>query len=516
MKGIFKGIAPALLRTALLAVSILISNGATPKEIWSNTHHYGQGNHGRRVAVDARGDVVFLWNSHTNSFLVKYSGGSSAMLWQRQWVADLSGMALDQNGNILLSGTAQRFISENRSTNIYTAKCSGASGEILWEKFETRGEPIRYGDGEFMVDPAGNAVLLTAFHTATSTNIQVLEYAAADGTLRWEASIGVATNYEERIFSVALSSGGDVTVGRNFGGESYLWKLADNDGAILWKAQLPRAETNKQVYAYGLTFDPAGNVALTGGSSWKTGDTGRIYTAKFNGDTGALLWEMQHSTPRRPADGVYVTSTPAGDILTTGVAAVGDNQHVDVYIARYAAAQGALIWENTYAVPPLSPAVASDEPAGVVLDHEGNIILGIRAAAYTLLGPRSSTLKIDAANGQVLWEVIHTNAYTYSFAYGAGDIVALAGQLRINNEISRYEALLSVFSGAPALTTRLAPPGEFEITWPAEAIGWSLKKLNSTLGHPAAQWIAVPHPTNGNSLRIPLHDQTALFRLFRE
>ena len=75
-----------------------------------------------------------------------------------------------------------------------------------------------------------------------------------------------------------------------------------------------------------------------------------LYTAKYAAADGAMLWERRYNGPADGDDGASAVAVDArGDVVVTGGSFNGTN--TDYYTAKYAAADGALLWEKRYNGP---------------------------------------------------------------------------------------------------------------------------------------------------------------------
>ena len=74
----------------------------------------------------------------------------------------------------------------------------------------------------------------------------------------------------------------------------------------------------------------------------------------------------------------------------------------DYYTAKYAAADGALLWEQYYN----GPDNGKDTPVGLAVDASGNVVVTGRPKGRLRLqnGYGAYTAKYAAANGSLLWE----------------------------------------------------------------------------------------------------------------
>jgi len=103
-------------------------------------------------------------------------------------------------------------------------------------------------------------------------------------------------------------------------------------------------------YPYAVALDSGGNAVVSGLSRNQNGNSD-IYTAKYAAADGYLLWEVRYDGPAGGDDvGTGVAVDSAGNVIVTGYSASGDpNGGVggsfpfDFYTAKYSAAGGQLI-----------------------------------------------------------------------------------------------------------------------------------------------------------------------------
>jgi hypothetical protein len=295
-------------------------------------------------------------------YAVKYSGADGLVVWRRYGPGGIpAGGALDAEGNVIVSG-------DLGGTNhvSYTAKYASASGQLLWEK---RGAKIEDYVIAVVADVAGNVVV-----TGSSSSNGKPEY--------------FATKY-------------NVT-----------------DGAVLWERRYPRSHN---AFPAALSVDPAGNVLVTGCVS------NDYYTTKLAAADGMLLWEKRYNGAENGYDAASAISSDAsGNAVVNGVSCNGTNCHY--YTAKHAAADGALLWERH---GPFSP--REHVGNGLALDADGNAV--ITANSYRETNFDYYTAKYAAADGTVVWErrydsSIHQNdfvAYSRPIAVGRNGVVAVTG-----------------------------------------------------------------------------------------
>src|SRR5262249_29117727 len=121
--------------------------------------------------------------------------------------------------------------------------------------------------------------------------------------------------------------------------------------------------------------DGSGNVVVTG-HSWN-GTNYDYYTAKYAAADGALLWEKRYNGPLNNDEHARAVAVDgSGNVVVTGVSDVFFSHYCDLprgdyYTAKYGAADGALLWEQRYN----GLADDRDVARSVVVDGSGNVVV---------------------------------------------------------------------------------------------------------------------------------------------
>ena len=310
-------------------------------------------------------------------------------------------------------------------------------------------------------DSAGNVAV-----TGLSTNAYgfpdycTAKYAAVDGGLLWERRYkgsgdgnDIAYNLA---YSVAMDADGNVVVtgsSTNTSGnaDNYTVKYAASDGALLWERRY-NGPANSYDRAHSIGVDSSGNVVVTGfsySSGTSSSDTGDYYTAKYAASDGALVWERRYNGSGEGNDLAYsVAVDAAGNVVVTGISP-NTSGNTDYYTAKYSASDGALLWERRYN----GPGNGTDVAHRVAFDAAGNaVVTGGSAGNGTSVD--FYTAKYAGSDGTPLWERRYNgpgNSYDVadSMAVDAGGNVFVTGRSQgamFSNDY--YTAMYAAADGA--------------------------------------------------------------------
>jgi len=140
----------------------------------------------------------------------------------------------------------------------------------------------------------------------------------------------------------------------------------------------------------GLAVDGSGNVIVTGFA----GGSGRDFlTSKYAGDDGTLIWQRRNYPTNHDDSALALTLDSNDDVIVTGFSNLGDLYAfpADYYTAKYASADGALLWQQRYSS---TSGYGVDFATAVAVDHNDDVIVT----------GSSGTLKYSGTNGALLWE----------------------------------------------------------------------------------------------------------------
>jgi uncharacterized delta-60 repeat protein len=349
---------------------------------------------------------------------------------------------VDSAGNVAVGG-----LSHNGSNDdYYTVKYAAADGALLWQHRYNGSANNQDEAVAIAVDGDGNVAVTGYSSNGSNFDYYTAKYAAIDGALVWEKRYNGPANSDDYAYSITVDSAGNVVVtGESNGGigsgvDYYTAKYAAADGALVWEKRY-----NGSTYdvANSVAVDSSSNVVVTG-QSVRIGGDNDYYTAKYAAADGTLLWEKRYNSPGNGTDqarSVAVDNT--GNVIVTGVSSVSNN--ADYYTAKYAAANGALLWEKRYN----GPANGSDQSYSVAVDSGGNV--AVTGYSYNASGDADYyTAKYASADGTLLWEKRYARGFDLCFDVavdGAGNVVVTGHSSRSGTGFDYYTAKYAAADG---------------------------------------------------------------------
>lgn len=418
-------------------------DGAAGRILWAARYNGPENKDDRPAAVmiDADGDAVITGVSSTNIFTTKYAIGTGAPLWERK----ISGQDLLSNGasSITASGDGGLFVLAVLNSRSYFGKYASNDGSILWQNTNVLGELGGYA--EAVVRANNGDAVLTGYTNQGVGPLRTSDYWTArfdgrSGNLLWKSGYNGFRTGLDRVAAEAFDSAGNVVLLLASESDFLTAKFDAVTGTNVWSVRFNGRE-NLLDEAKSMALDGLDNVIVAGTTQITTNGyhPAARYVAKYAAKTGALLWERQGLRSGDKADNVsMITTDISGDIFL-----IGDADDIlfgkDIYVAKYAGADGRLLWERYIGGP------FFDSGDQIVLDTDGNPI--IRGAT----GVTPYTAKLTSADGTALWETSSMGIGTM-VVDGSGNMLTLGSSGR-----SGY---LGKFSGVDRtlLWGRMVPP----------------------------------------------------------
>jgi len=330
-----------------------------------------------------------------------YSAGGD-IIWQRSDALagkqEAKAMAADSGGNTVIAG--YQSISGGINDDYYTIKTKADGSGIAWRAvYDNSGGQDQAT--AVVVDGNDNVIVTGFAWNGLNNDIHTIKYDGATGAVLWQHTLNGAANGNDVGTSIAVDGLNNVYVGGYSqdaaGNNSYIIvKYAPTGvnpvGEPVWTAIADGAVTG--INRVNSITAGSGIVAVTG-QSWN-GTAMDMLTVVFNATDGEQIWERRYSTgAANSCVGRYVKLDNAGNVIVTGSAHNGID--LDMYTAKYNGAAGTIMWERT------CNGAYDDEPNGLVVGPNGNVY--VTGYTWTLTAQNDFyTVKLDGGNGSILWE----------------------------------------------------------------------------------------------------------------
>lgn len=388
---------PAVSAEATATVIPFVAVPGTVVGVWTNRYN-GPSNGedvATAVAFDANTNALVTGYSHNGTnhdyYTAKYAAGDGALLWEKRYAG--AGNSIDQAMALAVDGDGNAIVTGISGGDYYTAKYAAADGVLLWEKRFNGFANSTDQAVAVTVDGSGNvAVTGNSWNGFSGYDIYTAKYAVADGALIWEQWYPSALDSNGAI-GVAADGNGNIIVSGYFGAAASDFitiKYAAADGAELW-SKIYNGPANGSDRPGAMALDGNGNVVVTGSSS------GDYYTAKYAAANGVLLWERRYNGPGNAGDVATALALDLqANVLVTGYSR-GNGTGDDYYTAKYAAADGALLWDTRFT----SAGNNTDQAAALRVDGHGNAV--VAGMSYNGVNMDYFIANYAAENGAPLW-----------------------------------------------------------------------------------------------------------------
>jgi uncharacterized delta-60 repeat protein len=354
-----------------------------------------------------------LGGTNDDFWTVKFKADGSGVAWRASFDKaggsdQATAVAVDANNDVIVTG----FVWNGVNKDIQTIKYSGITGTVIWQH-TFNGTANGNDIGTSVAVDSLNNVYVGGYsqNAAGNDDYIILKYSPTypdtNGVPVWQATYNGAANGNDHLASLTAGVNGIAATGQSWNGTTFdmLTVKYDFNGTKLWEARYsaPGGAQGKKV-----RMDSNGNVIATGSAG--NGTDLDIYTAKYSSDAAAgtsppaptLLWQVTYN-------GAYddepygLDMDPSGDVYVTGYTwtLTGTN---DFYTARYNGASGALVWQQIFDSGVDNTDVAIAVSAAV--DPTGDLFV----TGYTVAAGISSfqTIKYKRDSGNQLWQATFT------------------------------------------------------------------------------------------------------------
>ncbi len=360
-------------------------------------------------------------------------------------------VSTDRDGNLCVTASARNV----GSVWEHTAKYSGVTGEMIWvvgvsnPYDDVRGLWVNEGDQVIVTKPFGDG--------SGGAWTRVSKYDGATGRTLWEKDFRGVNSAGDTANAVTTDPAGNVVVagysdaptGRR---TALVIKYAADDGSVQWTRTYDGAGLFDE--ARSVRSDQDGNIAVTGftyDATW----FGDCFVVKYRSTDGGVAWDRRYREPGTDANyGLFLENDAVGSVVVAGFSELGCIRR-DYLTLKYSAGDGVLLWNKRYN----GPAGASDELKAMALDAAGNVV--VTGASYSAATDFDfQTINYAAADGAVRWEQRHggpgaTSDGGQRIAVDANGTEFVGGSIGKTEDLNDCATIAYSSAGLPVWTNQL-------------------------------------------------------------
>jgi uncharacterized delta-60 repeat protein len=379
----------SLLRLALTAAALFCGIASASAQAWTATYNLGDDCYPVQIKVDSSGNTYVVGTRNTSGqddiVLLKYNS-SGTLLWKTAYIGTSggddspAGMAIDNSGNVYITGTAYRGTT-NRD-DIITLKYN-SSGTLQWIKvYNGSGNSDDLAAG-IRIDSSGNAYV-TGSVVRTSYDIVALKY-SSDGTQQWVVVYNGTSNGTDNAHDIALDSGnnpiivGDSYRGATNGYDAVVLKLDSATGSTTW-VRVYNSTSSGDDTGTAITVDSSDAVIFAGASG---NGTNNDYVVLKYDSAGTTQWAKRYNNGGNDAAHA-IAADNQDNIYVTGVSS--STSAKDGWATLKYDSSGNLLWTQRTAN------MGDDSPNAVIVDSSYNVYV----AGYVTGDTSSNANNADA------------------------------------------------------------------------------------------------------------------------
>ncbi len=278
----------------------------------------------------------------------------------------------------------------------------------------------------------------------------------APGTLRNGMTKAVAVQKSTTSDTAVAVFATGYTSSASGGQDIYTAKYHPVTGALLW-AKTFNGAANLNDQGAAIAVDSSGNVVITGYTT-KTATDADVYVAKYASADGTLLWQKTYAGAGNGLDAGVSVAVDASDNVAVAGYGFGATGGMDFFAARYSSDGSTTYFERLID----GGSNRTDSASSVAVNSAGDLAVAgyIRNAANNM---DFKVMKLDATAGTTLWQYTfngssNTDDGAYAVAFNAADEVIATGYARAFN----YDLYTVKLSGSGVLVWQRQWNGPFD------------------------------------------------------
>lgn len=228
----------------------------------------------------------------------------------------------------------------------------------------------------------------------------MLKLDGTTGEVLWSQHYASSEGVSEAILSVVVDANDDVFgAGRAAIGAAQdqvmTMKLNGHNGNIIWMETFG-GNDNRNDVAWDIVMGNDNQPVLSG-LVINAGDAAEHFVRKINNNDGSLVWDQRGpEAQNNPSSrGTWLEHMDNDDVVICQ-RVFGFNGY-DVFLKRFSATDGSLVWETTYN----GDTNGGDDPKAMTRDADGNLIVaGVQDVNWNY---NFMALKVDGQTGEPVW-----------------------------------------------------------------------------------------------------------------
>jgi hypothetical protein len=237
------------------------------------------------------------------------------------------------------------------------------------------------------------------WHVDGSDDIVTIKLRASDGEPQWQRLIG--GGYDDRGWAIGIGPDGNPMVtgilSNGDGTAQFItFKLRGSDGSTVWSRPIPGALDNVTEKIGWLVVCDDGD-AIMGNRTWSSTTGYDVILQRYAAADGATVWERQYGSAGTVGDEPRcMVRDRAGDLLVAGA------RRSDFMALKFSRVDGSLLWSTDYNGP-----AGSYDAANCVIEGPGGTVVVSGFTSSPIYSWNVSTIGLDPVDGDRMWAAHH-------------------------------------------------------------------------------------------------------------